>query len=1125
MLTTASQFTPRVRSITTQHVAVTRALGVRRVPGVLQQHQSRAFRFGIWSSYLDVDFCREIRRRHRMMRHKYADRVNRRLSWDKHPFAEDTRHALKRMMNNYWHSHDARPGRRFYDDVEPHKQRTPDNSDGVRPGHNIEDVERGAMDHLIFGKNRRPVRRAQSVYHTFYGEPIEQEDYIIDPITNRKVPKYPTPSEAEDGVDIPIKTFKDYRSQFVHPDVIYKPSAAQGPVEDALSAEELQQFGHDVVDANPEDANATVRSYSEADPVLDSEDYVRTHDSAESKYRQLDESMLWDDASSVSASKSDDMHQYRPSLDDKTADGAGEPLKNDVFHNYRPSQHLESDRKAGNTTEERSHRYTDLHQYKTAMDGAREQFDDLKPPYEDMDRYRYKALEAEDVGKQFEDYKSNDTTQCQPTTDGNTSAIKDAESASNGDLEHCRTFRYNEFDNKPLGFTEESVKPEVLRNFQSSIERPEPGDFPESTVEDLRKKYGAAKLKRYTALRHLESDRDDGPFTIELSKLYDPLDEYESMTWNEHHGKPPPPAEELTEPYDPEELAKYKPFYWNEPAGNAISSSEKLSKSHIDLHDSNGPVPFNKPDGQLPSFSEEMSLEKRHNEARKQRGPSLWNEADKQPSQTSEELLGSLRRRADLYKNGAINDQGSERDGRPRAQEESSQDGLEASDVEKDYNSPEGVATGELDHANEPGPDVLRTLDQGKSNYREMLDSLMKQHERTSDAVDREVNLAVKSATAKTQQTGTPGRKLTGNYVRDFPEEFEKSWTQTLSSAPAETTEKSDHHEFQPEGENMAGGLEGAFGRPAPSKLQPALDRHVTEKTVTEHAGPCSKEHQDLETSSTDECTDSTQPSLVKQYGASADAKEAHMATAEEGRPAAVEGSSEFSHENASNLDDGPTLYKILAYDPVMQKVNMAETTSLVPDFTSALSPADALLRLSHPAKFFPHFASLEADGFEIVSGSGDVLVFRKVRAPTIKQETGSADTRTEDLSTTAEPEYTGSTVNPIDMTGRPRIMSPASANFASPTGYVAYDNLPESATSDLPPPPPPRIKYNINLRREEPVYSGPKYRTDGGQKKKSLGKRLLVGGVWVAGLSYGLGVVSEYFTTGGIDGMGPSGF
>jgi len=237
----------------------------------------------------------------------------------------------------------------------------------------------------------------------------------------------------------------------------------------------------------------------------------------------------------------------------------------------------------------------------------------------------------------------------------------------------------------------------------------------------------------------------------------------------------------------------------------------------------------------------------------------------------------------------------------------------------------------------------------------------------------------------------------------------------------------------------------------------------------------------------------------------------------------------------ASPETPDPTVYKILAYDPTMQAINIAETTSVVPDTASALTPAEVLLRLSNPAKFFPHFAPLRAQGFEIVSGSGDVLVFRKVHDAAPEGETAWAPEPV--AEPVAPPEKrtevpAPAAVNPIDMTGT-RSISPASANFASPTGYVNYDAYPfEDAEDRLPPPPPPppRFRSNIDVRREEPVFSGPK--TEGWyadqQRHRTatrVGKKMLVGAAWVAGISYALGVVGEYFKTGGIDGAGPEGF
>ena len=197
-----------------------------------------------------------------------------------------------------------------------------------------------------------------------------------------------------------------------------------------------------------------------------------------------------------------------------------------------------------------------------------------------------------------------------------------------------------------------------------------------------------------------------------------------------------------------------------------------------------------------------------------------------------------------------------------------------------------------------------------------------------------------------------------------------------------------------------------------------------------------------------------------------------------------------------------PTVYKILAYDPTMQSISTAETTSIVNDSASALTPAEVLLRLSNPAKFFPHFEPLKSQGYEIVSGSGDVLVFRKVRAA---------------VSPSSLVEKRKST-NPID--GMQSSPVAATGNFASPTGFVNHD---------LPPGPEPPFKSNIDVRREEPVFSGKSNWQDstGGPRRKTAGKakRLLIGAAWVGACSYAIGVVAEFFRTGGMDGKGPQGF
>ncbi|KAK0715315.1 hypothetical protein B0H67DRAFT_489192 [Lasiosphaeris hirsuta] len=193
-----------------------------------------------------------------------------------------------------------------------------------------------------------------------------------------------------------------------------------------------------------------------------------------------------------------------------------------------------------------------------------------------------------------------------------------------------------------------------------------------------------------------------------------------------------------------------------------------------------------------------------------------------------------------------------------------------------------------------------------------------------------------------------------------------------------------------------------------------------------------------------------------------------------------------------------PTLYKILVYDPTMQCIDVAETTSIVADGASPLTPTEVLLRISNPSKFLPHFGPLKAQGFEILSGAGDVLIFRKVHDAAVQPAAAVKGTTAAAMETISAPP-----VNPIDMTGGEHSYSVAAGRFASPTGFVNYDL------------PPSRFESNIDVRREEPVFSGPK--TEPVKKKTSVSKRVVVGAVWVAGISYSIGLVGEYLAAGGV--------
>lgn len=425
-----------------------------------------------------------------------------------------------------------------------------------------------------------------------------------------------------------------------------------------------------------------------------------------------------------------------------------------------------------------------------------------------------------------------------------------------------------------------------------------------------------------------------------------------------------------------------------------------------------------------------------------------------------------------------------------------------------------------------------------KNETHEALEQESEKHITALDAANKEAAANVQLSQKKAQGIQKPN--MTGHFVRDFPEEFATKWEINADSSAGELQPKNEtdtwvyetsskdsdaayenevkmrvQSEEKKHFDNLTESaafneLESTLGRQ--STLEPALNRTRSSLSHREReeaeVDPYATDPRGLETSYVEECAiDPIGPIFVKTYGnlESKDSQECTPATEPETwtfKNAIAEelaASTGAVKLNDPSPDTEPTVYKILAYDPTMQSINIAETTSVVPDQAAPLTPAEVLLRLSNPTKFFTHFAPLQKEGFEIVSGSGDVLVFRKVRP--------------------AAPPTTPS-VNPIDMMGKPPPF-PNAAAFASPTGFINYDIPPVEETQE------PPFRSNIDVRREEPVFSGPKISTEEGgrRKKRSITKRFLIGGAWVAGISYAAGVILEYFHTGGIDGKGPTGF
>ncbi|KAI9839176.1 MAG: hypothetical protein M1819_003169 [Sarea resinae] len=254
------------------------------------------------------------------------------------------------------------------------------------------------------------------------------------------------------------------------------------------------------------------------------------------------------------------------------------------------------------------------------------------------------------------------------------------------------------------------------------------------------------------------------------------------------------------------------------------------------------------------------------------------------------------------------------------------------------------------------------------------------------------------------------------------------------------------------------------------------------------------------------------------------------------------------------------TVYKVLAYDPSTRELTTATTTSSVTHEETPISPSIALSRLIASAKFVPHLPELQKAGFEIVAGGNDVLVFRMTRKVSAEEAAKMAvDQSSRPL---AAEEHQTRPVNPVDGT---TTTMPQTGNFASPTGFVNHDAVftdePGQSTASSPrnPEATPHSDARVNtasaatspngkeqiIQKTEPHFSGAQSDhwdksssasllhekiqgnggRSGGKGKARTAKRVLLFGTWMAGCCYAVGVVAEYFRTGGSTGLGPRGF
>lgn len=1040
-------FLTQTSAISTQPIrASTIMRNVSRSPSIVlrrpQTHQQvRSFRFDLWSSYLDHNFEKECRRRHKVFKHKYVEALNRKLSWDRHLPGHPKSYGFKGFMCSAWHNHDTRPGGRW---VNVDELRTPrhdpvngrelpikdKNSSGVARYMRIQQL-RAFLNHDGTTRSERLRRIMEdlnpvgartpsnlksstddlSAGSTVYGhegfrkrfqakKDSHEAEYEIDPITNRKVYRNRTVPESATSTssqitDIPTKTFKRYRSQFQN----FEPPTSN-PSEKAL-------YGSQTSASQP------------SDPVYNGlEEYDSKVDYANGAFYDVRGCNIdYNESTQAGLRDHDEKLSRKVCQTDPNSERDGQP-----FTSQKPAE--------------------------TATRNP----DDVEKAI----RY-YEATVTRPKGllRAIQDYEAK---RPQPTH----GLFKIDEKP------HPLIQAIQDFESSKLDVRDPVASGKVLDPLLKSI-------------LDYQKKLRAEKTV---------TERSGGEVNEQISEILTPIEEYRKSV--------------------------------HQAQNRRASIDDGLAEYDSKVEYSRG----------------------RHTGPRRPASEDTTEDLD---------LLraSDIRARSGILKN-------------PRQESESEKSKKRA----------------ELEHA----------FKIAESSYNEELNAFNKVKESQrlrygrNTTSDSQVETSAPKEDSVVQMSKTSygkPKKLTGNFVRDFPEDFENTWEnhdsgslmpKSGSAQPNEplvpsTTPMCSARSSSREGNPDAIRIETSLDRtvqhvpriPSPSKAgdsdesalqgESDLTGSVSSYSTREVARvPGTQKHLEsrlksvVNTSATpnivvlrdeglnntnpgDPATEISQSEIVEdalvrevrsiyedQYG-TIDSKHRQVSDS----PFIKEKSSSDIQESIGTKTESlePTLYKILAYDPTMQSVSTAETTSIVEDASNPLTPADVLLRLSNPAKFFPHFQPLQSQGYEIVSGSGDVLVFRKVRPAA---SAGTVATREKTVETTDEKGW-GKFVNPID--GMQGTASPVATtgNFASPTGFVNHD-LPRGSD--------PPFKSNIDVRREEPVFSGKSnWEKESKQKAKKKGKakRVLISAVWVASLGYAAGVVAEFFKTGGVDGRGPQGF
>lgn len=857
---------------------------------------------------------------------------------------------------------------------------------GIRPGANIEDVERSAIEHLFRGDSKANIRKATltNAHHfsrastsaasskdTLFSAVHGQDDTFIDPITNRRVSNSTMAGTAArfdaqrdlkptDFVDVSAEA--DSTPKYNDLDK-YKPTInTETRQPDEPKYDDLDKY-EPVIDERPQEKSTEYDDLDKYGPVKYNEPDGKRPTTAEEDSKQ------YKDLDKYSSSNLDDPLAKRQ----LTAEEQSKVY--DDLDQYSPVYHNEPDGKRPQTAEELSKNYDDLHMYNKGVywnepDGLRELTpEESSKDYKDLNMYGpvawnepdgLRRLTAEEESKQYKDLdqyadpfeasqaalKAHEKAQMDRTMRGKPLAPKvDAPvedfASKYDDLHLYRPYYWNEPDG-----LREPTQEELSKNYDDL--HLYGGIFKWNEPDGLRPLTAEEKSKRYSDV-HKYAARDLSPpvdrvHPEEASKVYRDLPAYRKF---ENADDPAPRIHPEVASKKYTDLGAYKSFENGNPQTERVHP-EVASKQYRDLHK----YPSTGFDDIAQAVHPEV-LSKNYTDLGSYRHSDFASQAQGYPVQPEDasKVFQDLRKYTGVRPNEPTGKMSVPLDEVARGLREfDSKAGSQDSPDSASYTysrSPNRSSPGSTETNMDPsGPesaDVIRA-------------AVLRRAQEGSEGVENQDLSGKKGQQVKTAHPS----ELTGNYVRDFPEDFARSWSRDNSSSKSVLLPNNVSGTSPPAKESSSsmedvepGSMDESFPMDD-TRLKTALDRYAAERIKD----PYSHEPQGLQTSYSDECGRPTMPVMEKHY--TSKAKESTAKTPE--MPAMAS-------------------YRIVAFDPVSRVMSVAEANSAVGASDKPIPIPDALVKLADPAEFLPYFKSLQQEGYEVVSGSGQMLIFRKMQS------------------------------------------------------------------------------------------------------------------------------------------------